>query len=115
MKFDFNQFLNRKGLKQQQAADLIGVTQATISNWCKGKIPDYETFSKLIGYGMTAQEMFGVEAGDELVRNSMNSRIIPSDYNTPGFRAAVMNIFAEIEKKKAAKAAGVQKDEEAVR
>lgn len=63
--------MNRNGLKQQQAADLIGVSQATISNWCKGKTPDYETLSKLITFGMTACELFGKELGNELMKNSM--------------------------------------------
>ena len=62
--------MNRLGLKQQQAADLIGVSQATISNWCKGKTPDYGTISKLITYGMTAQEIFGEKLGNELIKNS---------------------------------------------
>lgn len=113
---DWTKFLERKRISKSDAARLLGAAPAMVTEWIKGKNnPTHKYLKRLCMAGMTAQEMFGVEAGDELVRNSMNSRIIPSDYNTPGFREAVMNIFAEIEKKKAAKAAGVPKDEEAVR
>lgn len=70
MAFDFIKFLRRKGLKQQEAAELFGVTQATISNWCKGKTPDFLTVEKLIGHGLTAQELFGDEIGLRLMKNS---------------------------------------------
>lgn len=70
MAFDFIKFLRRKGMKQQDAAKLIGVTQATISNWCKGKTPDFGTVEKLISHGLTAQELFGEEVGTKLMENS---------------------------------------------
>ena len=33
-------FLDRRGKTQQELADFVGVSQATISNWCQGiKLP----------------------------------------------------------------------------
>ena len=90
--------MNRKGLKQQQAADLIGVTQATISNWCKGKTPDYETLSKLITFGMTARELFGKELGDELVKNSSADSGLPPAFDTPEFKQGVARAIEDLKK-----------------
>lgn len=98
MKFDFNLFMNRNGLKQQQAADLIGVTQATISNWCKSKTPDYGTIAKLITFGMTARELFGKELGDELVKNSSVDSGLPAAFDTPEFKQGVARAIEDLKK-----------------
>lgn len=100
MNFDFNMFLRRKGLKQQEAADMLGVTQATISNWCKGKTPDYGTIVKLIKQGMTLQELFGDELAAELVNNS--SGVLPSLdlLNNPELRGGMEFIVTEVLKAK---------------
>lgn len=114
---DWTKFLERKRISKSDAARLLGAAPAMVTEWIKGKNnPTHKYLKRLCMAGMTAQEMFGKEAGDELVRNSMNDRIIPSDYNKPWFREAVMGVFEEVERMKAAKkAAGVPKDEEAVR
>lgn len=101
MHFDFNKFMQRKGLKQQEAADLIGVSQATISNWCKGKTPDLGTVERLIGFGITAQEIFGDELGDQLFKNSA---VVPkppaSVYGDPEFKESLEELIVDILKKK---------------
>ena len=71
--FDCGVFLKRKGLKQQEAADMLGVTQATISNWCKGKTPDYGTVVQLIRLGMGAEELFGKELAKILKSNDIEA------------------------------------------
>ncbi len=41
--------------------------------WSSGRsIPGFEKMGKLIELGMTAQELFGKEIGDLLVKNSSN-------------------------------------------
>ncbi len=101
MHFDFNKFMQRKGLKQQEAADLVGVSQATISNWCKGKTPDMGMIEKLIGFGITAQEIFGDELGDQLFRNSaVVSKSTASVYGDPEFKESLEELMVDILKKK---------------
>lgn len=101
MHFDFNKFMQRKGLKQQEAADLVGVSQATISNWCKGKTPDMGMIEKLIGFGITAQEIFGDELGDQLFRNSAVGTVPPLGvYSNPQFRESLEELMVDILKKK---------------
>ena len=101
MHFDFNKFMQRKGLKQQEAADLIGVTQATISNWCKGKTPDLGTIERLIGFGITTQEIFGEELGDTLIKNSSGVPVPPPHVMAdPEFKGSLEDLVVDILKKK---------------
>ena len=100
MNFDFNMFLRRKGLKQQEAADRLGVTQATISNWCKGKTPDYGTIVELIKQGMTMQELFGEEVAALLVKNSSGTLPPQEILNNAVFRGGMEDIVMEVLKAK---------------
>lgn len=83
---DWKKFLTRKGLKNSEAARLIGAAPAMITEWIKGKsLPTYKYLKKLSDIGMTAQEMFGEEIGNKLVQNSAPS-IPPELSNDPDFQ-----------------------------
>ena len=83
---DWKKFLTRKGLKNSEAARLIGAAPAMITEWIKGKsLPTYKYLKKLSDVGMTAQEMFGEEIGTKLVQNSAPS-IPPELSNDPAFQ-----------------------------
>ncbi len=70
-KFDFNHFMNRKQLKQKDAASLIGVSSGLVGMWASNKaVPSYEKIVKLIDNGATAEELFGKECADKLLQNS---------------------------------------------
>lgn len=71
IKFDYISFVWRTKLKQREIAAGVGSSLGLIGQWATGKgVPSYEKLGGLIELGMTAQEMFGKEMGDLLVRNS---------------------------------------------
>lgn len=76
--FDFAKFVSRRKLKQREVAAAIGASTGLIGIWATGRsVPSYEKLAKLIELGMTAQEMFGEELGNLLVKNSNPER--PAD------------------------------------
>ena len=60
-------FLAREGerlgiRKQEELAEVLGVTDQTVSNWVKGKtFPTHQTEYRLLTMGMTIGELFGPE------------------------------------------------------
>ena len=98
-------FLDRKRLKKSEAARLIGAAPAMMTDWVNRETyPSHKYLKKLCLIGMTAQEMFGKEAGDALIKNSTLGDIKepsgpkePIDYKDPIFLQTVQNAMAYIE------------------
>ena len=61
------EFLAREGERlgirtQEELAEVLGVTDQTVSNWVKGKtFPTHQTEYRLLTMGMTIGELFGPE------------------------------------------------------
>ena len=50
--FDCTSFINRKGWKQKDLAQRVGVGTSAVGMWCTGKsFPPYESIEKLIDLG----------------------------------------------------------------
>ena len=102
---DWKKFLTRKGLKNSEAARLIGAAPAMITEWIKGKsLPTYKYLKKLSDIGMTAQEMFGEEIGTKLVQNSSatppaENSSTNSFMETPEFKAKLAQSIKELKAK----------------
>lgn len=81
IRFDFPKFTHRLKLKQREVSEKTGISAGLIGNWASGKaVPSYEKIGRLIEIGMTAQELFGEELGNLLVKNSaIEKRITKSD------------------------------------
>lgn len=70
-KFDYAQFAFRMRYKLREVASKVGASTSLVGNWNSGvAVPSYEKLASLVELGMTAQEMFGKEIGDLLVKNS---------------------------------------------
>ena len=98
---DWDGFLGRMHLKKAETARLIGAAPAMITDWMSGKSQPSRKYLKKLGMiGMTAQEMFGEEAGNELVKNSMdteqNAAKLDSFVKSKEFRDSVEKILIEI-------------------
>jgi hypothetical protein len=98
---DWDGFLNRKRLRKSDAARLIGAAPAMMTDWMNGKSqPSRKYLKRLCMAGMTAQEMFGDEAGNELVRNSVDMKQENAGtgtiFDSPEFRESVEKILLEI-------------------
>lgn len=107
--FDCEKFLRRTGLGRDELARRLGFkNKSTIGNWCTGtSTPNYSTIVGLIENGITAEELFGPEAGMLLLRNSSVPEADPSVYETQEFRDAVAKA---LEDSKAVKALSVMKE-----
>ena len=97
---DWEGFLKRMGLKKAETARLIGAAPAMMTDWIGGKNqPSWKYLKRLGMAGMTAQEMFGEEAGNALVRNSIDvkagSQESALDLDTT-IRREVFKILGEI-------------------
>lgn len=93
--FDCTAFLARKKMKQRQLSALLEKDVSTIGCWCSGKnVPSYAMQMELIKLGVTAQEMFGEELGNLLVKNSNPER--PA--NKSEILAAVKEALSDLSK-----------------
>lgn len=97
---DWKGFLDRKRINKSEVARLLGAAPAMMTEWGKGKSdPSRKYLKKLCEIGMTAQEMFGKEAGDKLVKNSVPDGISQDVYNSPQFQAGVAKAIEELKAK----------------
>lgn len=56
---NLNRLLEERNITQQELAEYIGVTQASVSNWCKGiKMPRMDKVDKIC-------ELFGISRSDD--------------------------------------------------
>lgn len=96
----WEKFLDRKGIKKSKAAQLIGAAPAMITEWMKGKSsPSYMYIKKLCLAGMTADELFGKEAAEALLKNSKSVESVPKDFSeADDFKKAVQDVFFELKK-----------------
>lgn len=94
--FDYPKFSARKNFKLRDVAQKIGASVGLVGNWnSKVATPSYEKLAKLIELGMTAQEMFGEELGDLLVKNSQQE--LPASKGE--ILAAVKEALADLSKR----------------
>lgn len=76
--FDCNSFLNRKGWVQRDLSEKLGCSQSAIAMWASGRTsPPYAVILQLIELGATADELFGKEYSEKLLKNdqSKNKKI----------------------------------------
>ena len=100
MDIDWDKFLDRMRLNKSDAARKLGAAPAMMTGWLKGKNnPGYDYLKKLCKVGMTAQEMFGDEIGSELVKNSSPQELKSDVFDSPEFKAGVVNTVEEMRKK----------------
>lgn len=98
---DWEKFIERKGINKSEVAKQLGAAPAMLTGWINGtNAPGFFYLQKLAKIGMTAQEMFGEEIGDAMVKNSIDSptALNPEFYDTPGFRDGVMKVLEEYRK-----------------
>lgn len=57
------EFIERAGIRNQdELAEILGVSDQTVSNWVKGKsFPTHQMEERLIRMGMTIEELFGTD------------------------------------------------------
>ena len=86
----FQAILRRKNLRQNEAAALLGVTQATISRWQNAKFnPRLETCRRIAeSLGVTVDELFGKPAG--VVKSA------PSVYPSPRAPGPDMELLSQL-------------------
>ena len=71
----FENFLERKGIKGADIAKQFGINPASVSCWkIKKALPIFDKAVKLLEMGMTVQEMFGEELGNQIIKNSLLSQ-----------------------------------------
>ena len=79
-------FLAREGdrlgiRKQEELAEVLGVTDQTVSNWVKGKtFPTHQTEGVLLKMGMTVCELFGEEIWD-VVKKRLSAERSKDDFD----------------------------------
>lgn len=94
-KFDFGHYIDRKHWKQKDAVAALGVSTGLVGSWASGTaIPSYDKIVKLIGCGITAQELFGEELGNLLIENSLP--VQPASVLPPEFLKAHPELMADI-------------------
>lgn len=106
--FDCNSFINRKGWKQRELAERLGVGTSTVGMWCTGKsTPPYDVILKLIDLGISSVELLGEELSSKLIKNSTlikdqnpSQSKLPIDYNDPKFQEVVEKALLDIEQRK---------------
>lgn len=68
------EFMDRRGLTQQQLADKIGVTRGVIGKWNTQKSDvTRENCAKLLLAGMTLEEMFGEEVAQFVTKSILEN------------------------------------------
>jgi transcriptional regulator with XRE-family HTH domain len=66
-KIDFASFLHRKKISQPKLAKALGVANATVNMYCKGRSDiTFGKVEKLVDLGITPEELFGEIAGKKL-------------------------------------------------
>lgn len=99
--FDCGKFISRVGLSRKELAFKLGLGESTVGNWCTGSsTPNYLTLAKMCELGLTAQEMFGSEIGDLLVKNSSENVPPPQVFKDPEFKGSLEDMMVDILKKK---------------
>lgn len=68
------EFIERVGIEDQKVlAKTLGVTEATISNWAKGKqFPTHQMEERLMLMGMTFEELFGKELWKIVMKQALD-------------------------------------------
>ena len=68
------EFMDRRGLTQQQLADEIGVTRGVVGKW-NTRVSDVtrENCAKLLLAGMTLEEMFGEEVAQFVTKSILEN------------------------------------------
>lgn len=99
IKFDFAKFLYRNRLKLREVAEMTGASTSLVGNWNSGSaVPSYEKIGKLIEVGMTAQELFGQELGDLLVKNSSTEKPVTKADVMSAVREALADLSRPVDK-----------------
>lgn len=84
-------------MKQREVAEKIGASTGLVGNWAIGKaVPSYEKIAALIEIGFSAQELFGEELGEILVRNSTTAKAMDKEQ----IKDAVREALADLSKSK---------------
>lgn len=72
------EFLDREGerlgiRKQEELADVLGVTDQTVSNWANAiTFPPHKTEYRLLRMGMTIEELFGSEIWETVKKQALS-------------------------------------------
>ena len=107
--FDVTKFNNRNGWTIKDLARRLFCNggESRVGMWSSGNSnPRYEAILKLIDLGVTAEELFGKEYADKLLKNSLASPIQPEidkihiDYQDPKFQELVEKALIRIEERK---------------
>lgn len=100
---DWDGFLSRKRINKSEAARLLGAAPAMVTDWVKGKTePSRKYLKRLCKIGMTAQEMFGKEAGGMLLENSVtgnDGQLSPDIYKSVEFLEGVAKAIEDLKAK----------------
>ncbi|MCL2282160.1 MAG: helix-turn-helix domain-containing protein [Fibromonadales bacterium] len=66
-KIDFLSFITRKNISRKELADILEVNRASISQYISGTHGVvWEKIEKLVGLGITPEELFGKELGQKM-------------------------------------------------
>ena len=91
--FDFAKFFLKSHLRLREVAEQTGASTSLVGNWNSGKaVPSYEKIARLIEIGMTAQELFGDELGDLLVKNSSKEKPLDKEQVMSAVREALRDL-----------------------
>ena len=90
---NLNYYLEKKGKTQSDLAKYIGVSTASVSNWCKGiKLPRMDKVDKMCIF-------FQINRSDLLQEKSSKNTTTPSYYDNPDAREMAQFIFENPEYK----------------
>lgn len=93
----FSQFLEREKIEPKKAAELLGVTDATISTIKSGKtLPRFDKVFNLVELGMRLEEIFGPELAEKLLEGLKPEPGLPDHLKTPEIKEVVAQALADI-------------------